>query len=48
MRYLTGVHAPFQDAGAQHPGGHVVHQSLTDGAVDDANLRLLQDGGGEA
>lgn len=43
--HLTGVHAPFEDSGTQHPACDLVtHQALAHRAVDDPNLCLLQDG----
>lgn len=47
--YLTGVHASFEDSGTHHPVRDlVVHQTLTHRAVEDPNLRLLQDSRGHA
>ena len=49
LTHLTCVHASFEDSGTKHPVGDVfAHQTLTHRAVDDPNLGLLQDGGGEA
>lgn len=44
VSYLTGVYAPFQDAGTQHAVCDLtIHQTVTHRAVNDPNLRLLQD-----